>query len=200
MKVGLILECGRGGPDEQVCMHFMSRIAPGIELTCVTLVNKPQLMAECGAAAARLLQDGCERVVIIWDLFPPWRQPGASHCRGGDRAEIIQSLTNAGVMRPAVHLVCIEEELEAWLLSDERALRAVLSTAAHSVRVSRRRHPEAVPNPKAQLRKLFQQSRGRHYNDMVHAIKIVEAMPDLTRIRRCPSFVRFVEKVTGSVS
>jgi hypothetical protein len=33
---------------------------------------------------------------------------------------------------------------------------------------------------------------------MFHAVKIVEAMPDLNRIGRCPSFARFVEKVTGT--
>ena len=37
MKVGLILECGRGGPDEQVCVYLIRRVAPEIELICATL-------------------------------------------------------------------------------------------------------------------------------------------------------------------
>ena len=45
MKVGLILECGRGGPDEQVCIYLIRRIAPEIELVCATLDNKPYLIA-----------------------------------------------------------------------------------------------------------------------------------------------------------
>jgi hypothetical protein len=39
MKAGLILECGRGGPDEQVCIYLIRRIAPDIELTCAALDN-----------------------------------------------------------------------------------------------------------------------------------------------------------------
>jgi len=197
MKVGLILECGRGGPDEQVCAYLARCIASEIELTCVTLVNKAWLMAECGAAATALLRDGCERVVIVWDLFPKWRRPGETHCRGRDRTEIIQTLANAGLRSRPVYLVCIEEELEAWLLSDERALSNILSTPAHPVRVSRLRHPETLRNPKVRLLKLFQQSSRGRYNDMLHAVRIVQAMPDFTRIRRCPSFARFVERMTG---
>jgi uncharacterized protein DUF4276 len=197
MKVGLILECGRGGPDEQVCVHLIRRIAPEIELIRTTLDNKPRLVTQCASAAARLLEDGCERVVIIWDLFPAWRQPRETPCRRRDRTEILQALAMAGMKNPPVYLVCIAEELEAWLLSDERALSAILSTPAHPVRVSRLPRPEIVRNPKVRLLKLFQQNHRGRYNDVFHAIKIVEAMPDLARIRRCPSFARFVEKVTG---
>ena len=53
MKVGLILECGRGGPDEQVCLYLIRRIAPEIELICATLDNKPYLIARCAIAVAR---------------------------------------------------------------------------------------------------------------------------------------------------
>ena len=197
MKVGLILECGRGGPDQQVCVYLIRRVAPHVGLTCVTLSNKPRLIAECGAVAATLLRDGCERVVIVWDLFPAWRKPGETHCRGNDRTEIFQALANLGLRSPPVYLVCIEEELEAWLLSDKRAISAILSTPAHPVRVPRLSRPETTRNPKARLLKLFQQNHRGRYNDMFHAIRIVEAMPDLNRIGRCPSFARFVEKVTG---
>lgn len=197
MKVGLILECGSRGPDEQVCTHLTHRLEPEIELACVTLVNKRRLVLECGAAAAGLLRDGCERVVIVWDLNPAWTQPGEAHCRGLDREEIFRTLQSAGVTTPPVHLVCIEKELEAWLLSDERALSAILSTPTHPVRVSRQRRSERVLNPKITLLRLFQQNGKGRYNDMFHAIKIAEAMPDLNRIRRCASFVRFAEKLLG---
>ena len=197
MKVGLILECGRGGPDQQVCLHLIHRIAPQVELICMTLSSKPRLIAECGAVAATLLRDGCERVVIVWDLFPAWRKPGQTHCRGNDRTEIFRALSTLGLRSPPVYLVCIEEELEAWLLSDERALSIILSTSAHPVRVPRLSRPETTRNPKARLLKLFQQNHRGRYNDMFHTIRIVEAMPDLNRIGRCPSFARFVEKVIG---
>ena len=44
---------------------------------------------------------------------------------------------------------------------------------------------------------MFTQLAKFPYHDMVHAERIVKALPDLNRIGRCPSFVRFAEKVTG---
>ena len=35
------------------------------------------------------------------------------------------------------------------------------------------------------------------YVDRIHAKMIVEALPDLTRIKRCATFVRFAVKATG---
>ena len=197
MKVGLILECGSQGPDEQVYRHLAHRLGLDIELACVPLVNKRRLVLECGRAVVDLLRDGCERVVIVWDLYPPWAQPGETHCRGRDREEILGTLHRTGVASSSVYLVCIEKELEAWLLSDARALRAVLSTRSRQARVSAQRRPEHIGNPKAALCRLFQQNGRGLYNGTVHAIKIVKAMPDLNHLRRCPSFVRFAEKLTG---
>lgn len=36
---------------------------------------------------------------------------------------------------------------------------------------------------------------GRTYNDLIDAEKIVVAMPDLTKIKRCQIFRRFIQKV-----
>lgn len=52
-------------------------------------------------------------------------------------------------------------------------------------------------SPKTRLTKLFQQHRGQPYTDRFHAKKIVNAMPDLSRVKRCASFVRFAVKATG---
>ena len=197
MRVGLILEYGPGGADQQVCETLVKVLRPGLKISSVTLDNKPNLVAKCGEATAALLSEGCERVVIVWDLYPPWRTRGERPCRREDRETIQQSLTEAGVTSPNVYLVCIQEELEAWLIADERALSSVLSRPSYSVRVKRFRHPEAVRNPKARLTDLFRQHLGRswRYNDRRHAPEITRAMPDLTRLKRCKTFVRFALKV-----
>lgn len=129
MKVGLILECTADGPDKTVCEYLVRMLDPTIEPSSVTLTNKRILIQESGKVAAQLLADGCKRVVIVWDLHPPWRD--TKPCRREDRESILQSLTNAGVNPTNVFLVCIKEELEAWLLADERALITVLSRPAH---------------------------------------------------------------------
>ena len=94
-------------------------------------------------------------------------------------------------------LVCIEEELEAWLLADGRALSTVLSRPAHPVKVPDVKKPDQIQKPKTRLNRIFQQRSGRPYVDRMHARKIVEALPDLNRIRRSTTFVRFAVKLTG---
>jgi Domain of unknown function (DUF4276) len=197
MKIGMIFECGPSGADKKVCEHLAKQLLPSIEIASVTLDNKPKMIAECGSVASTLLRQGCRRLLIIWDLYPAWREQGQSPCRAEDRALILDSLRSAGV-RSHVHLVCIEEELEAWLLSDGRAISSVLSTMAHPVRVADVRYAETVSNPKKRLNRIFSQNRRGTYNDIVHAEKIVKAMPDLSRIGRCTTFTRFAEKVTGA--
>jgi hypothetical protein len=196
MRVGMIFECGPDGADCKVCEHLARRLQPDIEIISVTLDSKPKLVAECGLAVVKLLREGCQHVIIVWDLYPPWQKKGVRPCRRDDREAIWRSLTNAGVTLSRVSLVCIEEELEAWLIADGRAVSTVLSRSAHPVRVQDVGRPERRRNPKRHLIRVFQQ-HGRSYVDRIHARKIVEALPDLTRIKRCTTFVRFAVKVTG---
>ena len=198
MKVGLVFECGPNGLDQQVCEHLAQKLAPGIEISSVTLDNKPNLVSECGEATASLLGEGCDRVIIVWDLYPAWRERGGRPCRKEDREAIFQSLAQAGVTSSYVYLVCIEAELEAWLLADERAITDLLSRPTHPVRINRIRHTERVSNPKKRLNRIFKEYSGRRYNDMIHAKKIVERLPDFNRIRRCNTFARFALKVADT--
>ena len=197
MKVGLIFECGPDGADKQVCEHLAERVDNQIELNSITLDNKPGLIEYCGRAALELLNDGCQRVVISWDLYPPWREKNEPPCFHKDRHAILHSLAEAGVTSPDVYLVCITQELEAWLLSDGRAISYVLSKAHRKVKVGDEKAPDSVTNPKTRMTKLFQQRGGMIYLDRIHAVQIVRALPDLKRIRRSPSLARFVLKTTG---
>jgi len=199
MKAGIVFECGPHGPDRQVCEYLAQKLAPGIEISSVTLDNKPNLVSECGKATASLLDEGCERVIIVWDLYPPWRERGERPCRREDREAIFQSLAQAGVTSSYVYLVCIREELEAWLLADERAISDVLSRPTHPVSLNRIRDTERVSNPKKRLNRIFKEYSGRRYNDMIHAKKIVERLPDFNRIRCCNTFARFALQVADMV-
>ena len=196
MKIGMIFECGPDGADQQVCEHLAHRLLPDIEVVPVTLSKKPELLSGCGPAAANLLREGCERIIIVWDLYPPWRRQEPP-CRKEDREAIQNSLSKSGVSMQQVALVCIEEELEAWLLADGRALSTVLSRPAHPVRVRDVKKPDRTQKPKTRLNKIFQQYSGRPYVDLMYARKIVEVLPDLTRIRRSTTFARFAAKLTG---
>ena len=195
MKIGMIFECGPQGADKKVCEYLAKQIEPEIEIESLTLDNKKNLLSECGTTADLLLKSGCERVIIIWDLYPAWRRETAP-CRKEDREAIARSLKASDVNAAKVFLVCIEEELEAWLIADNRALEVLLSKPHRPVSIPRERHPEQVSNPKKKLTRIYREHGGRPYNDLIDAEKIVKALPDLDRLRRCATFVRFVLKAT----
>lgn len=191
MKVGMIFECGPDGADKAVCTRLAKRINPNIQIVPRTLNDKPTLIADCGSAAAELLKECCVKVVIIWDLRPAWPDKDSKPCLVRERQAIMDSLGDAKVVDKAVYLVCIKQELEAWLLADERALQSALSTPAHPVVIRRRRRLDQIRNPKSLLNNIFKEHRGRRYTDRTHAKTIVMAMPDLTRLQRIESFRRF---------
>src|SRR6266404_4640569 len=116
-KVGIIFGCGRDGPDYKVCNHFLERLNPGIEMIPRFLDVKTRLLAECGDVAAQLLDvDRCARVIVSWDLEPKW---GGDPCRHDDKEIALNSLRNSGAPLARVHLLCIERELECWLMADK---------------------------------------------------------------------------------
>jgi hypothetical protein len=196
LKIGLILECGPDGADLHVCKHLVKLLLPKAEILFATMGDKPNLLKQCGDAASLLLREGCERVAIIWDLYPAWRERGKRPCLHADREDIFRSLDQARVERARVALVCIVEELEAWLLADGRALSIYLSTPIRAVTIDDQKNPERVSNPKGRLTQIMREHKGRKYEDYTDAKKIVEHIVDLSRLRKCKTFKRFEEKLT----
>jgi hypothetical protein len=166
-----------------------------LEIETATLDNKPKLIEECGGHVAELLAHGCERVLIIWDLYPAWRVKKQRPCRHEDKEAIRQSLANANVTSQNVFLVCIEEELEAWLIADNRAVADAIRTDVDNI--PENKHPDHMKNPKGRLNHLFHQYAGRPYSDLKHAGQIASAIQDISRLRRSETFVRFAEKLSG---
>ncbi len=194
MRVGMIFECGPRGADEQVCTHLARRLNPSIQISTVTLSTKPQLISDCGEAARVLLDQGCDRVIVIWDLHPGH---GKEPCRHYDSKEIFAALKRANITSPPAYLVCIEAMLEAWLLADGTALSSLLSRPTHAVNVKGERRPERIRDPKKRLISLFREHwGGRPYIDRQHSIMIAKVL-DLAKVRRrCRTFDRFAGLVT----
>lgn len=191
----MIFECGPEGPDKRVCTSLARRIVNDIVIEPATLDNKKKLIEECGRATSVLLASGCHHVLIIWDLYPAWRSKGQKPCCHEDRQSIFSSLSDAGVDVTKVTLICIHAELEAWLIADGRALSAVLSTPSHPKSIAHHKNSERIKNPKSELVRIFTNNIGRQYSDLSHAQRIVDAIPDLSRLRRISSFTRFEEKL-----
>jgi len=200
MKVGFIVECGPEGAETKVIPHLAKAIDPALEIVApVSLNDKDQLRRECGHWVKALLDQGCDRVLIVWGLLPDWNEYEGVGCRHDDKEQIAASLKAAGLRAddPRIRLVCIEKMLEAWIRADERALSDFLSTDAHPVKISRYKKPELIKDPKSALVTLFKQSgaRTQRYIDYDHAIRIVRLMPDLGRLRTTATFCRFEQKL-----
>lgn len=196
MKVGFIFECGPQGADKHVCEYLAQQISPGIMPVSRTLDNKPNLLKDAGKVAAALLADGCERVLIVWDLRPAWPNKNNKPCRKTECDSILEAIDNAGIAGHPVFLVCIEQELESWLLADEGKISCYLSTNAHPYTANRVRKPDIVSKPKAVMMNHFKRARGWRYEDRIHAIKVLKASDiNLRRLRRSSSFARFESKL-----
>ena len=195
-KIGFIFECGPKGADKQVCEYLAAQIRPGITPISRTLDNKANLLRDAGMVATGLLIDGCERVLIVWDLRPAWPDKKRKFCRCTEREAIWAAIVKAGIIDKPVFLVCIEQELESWLLADEAKIAAYLSTAAHPYAMSRVKKPDRVPNPKSVMINHFKAAHNWRYDDLTHAIKVLQvAATDLSKLRRSPTFVRFESKL-----
>jgi len=194
MKIGFIFECGPEGADKQVCEYLAREIRPEVTPVSRTLDNKPRLLQDCGLVAAKLLKEGCERVLIVWDLRPAW--PGKKSCRKTERDAVLASLAKAGIAGKPVFLICVEQELESWLLADEKKISAYLSTDAHSYAAPQVKKPDRVSNPKSVMMNHFKAAKGWRYEDRTHAIKVLKsAETNLRRLRRSPTFARFESKL-----
>ncbi len=162
MKIGFIFECGRAGADIQVCRHLVKLLNAGIEFVPIGMDNKPNMLENCGKTAKSLLEtDGCQKVIIVWDLYPPWRD--RKPCRYEDRQTLFNSLQTERIDLNQVALVCICEELEAWLLADNQAVRdmiAELKRPHKTGRIRKFNHPDNIANPKTRLNKIFNQELG----------------------------------------
>jgi len=196
--IGIIVECGPRGADELVCRALAAAILGEAQIDFACMHNKAKLLQGAGRAAAELLATGCERVFVVWDLRPAWPDQSPRPCRKIERDQLQTVLKEAGVDASRVSLICVEQELESWLLADAEKLRRFLSTPAHAyAEIPASKNPDLVPNPKAVVIKHFKAARGWRYADTRHAIRVIESGPIvLSRLRRSASFARFEAKLT----
>jgi len=196
MKIGFVFECGPQGADLQVCEYLAGQLRPGIQCVSRTMDDKLKLLAGAAEIANELLIDGCERVLIVWDLRPAWPDKKNKPCRAAERQALLEALAKQGLRDHPVYLVCVEQELESWLLASDHAVSAFLSTPTRAYKAKVIKKPDRVPQPKAAMINYFKDARGRLYEDRVHAVKILKAAPvDSPKLRHSVSFARFETKL-----
>ena len=160
---------------------------------------KTTLLSESGKAVKRLLDDGCEKVFIVWDLFPAWREDKGKPCRHEDKEVIKASLTSKGLSENDVIFLCLEAELEAWLIADGRVLNSYFSKPHRPVdRIKNEKNPDKVKDPKGKLMGYFKEYKHIQYEGTIHAEQIIKNIQDWQKIRKSQCFSRFFEKLSGN--
>ena len=198
MKLGLILECPKQGTDHQVYEYVINQLCNAIEVVVIPsgTTNKPSMIANCGEIAQTLIEaEACQKVAILWDLIPAW---GGKACRKDDIDAITKNLIAANVDLSKIKLICIEPELEGWLIVDGAALTKYKTDICrpHPVKKFNGAKLSAKSNnSKNTISKYLE----RKYNDIIEAIRIVKNIEDFDKIaRKHESFSRlkeFVEEV-----
>jgi hypothetical protein len=211
MKLGLILECPFKGTDHQVYDYVIRKLCPSIEISVVSTgtSNKPQMIESCGKIASMLLQiEHCDAVAIIWDLMPPWKEKrrgkqGRKPCRHEDIVKIQTNLKSANVNVSKVKLICIEPELEGWIIVDGSALtkyKEEISSSRPVEKFNKVKQLNKSNDSKNRINKYLK----RKYNDVVDAIKIVKHFDNFDKVaRKHTSFRRlkeFIENLCQSSS
>ena len=154
------------------------------------------MIAKCGEIAKTLIDaEHCDRVAILWDLIPAW---GGTACRKDDVEAIINNLNAANVDLAKVKLICIEPELEGWLIVEGTALTKYKTGICHP-------HPVKKFNgvklsAKSDFsKKTISKYLERRYNDITEAIRIAKNIDDFDKIaRKHETFARlkdFIEEI-----
>jgi hypothetical protein len=194
------VECGRDGLEVHLCRRICALLreqqGAAFEETIIPMDNKRRLLEECATTTGNLFQEGCVRVVILWDEEPAWPKKDESLCWHHEREHILGSLRGAGLAAESVHLVCIERAFESWLMYDEDLLSRVLSRPTHRARVKTPANPHRFNNAKGVLMRIFKKHGGA-YRDVVLARQLAANLESLKRLLRCETFRRFAEKVSG---
>ena len=200
MKLGLVLECDTGGAEELVLTCLTRRLRPGTSIQAVALGSKAAVFTKGVEAADKLVEtDKCDLVLIVWDLKPLWSEVAAKNCED-EAAEMRQQLEAvSSATRKKIRLLCLTYELETWLIAEDRAVSAYLSTSAHKVKFKAPKDPASKTDAKAFLNTTITKVRGQRnrYVDYKEAIRLVKLWPDTSRVGAIDSFQRFSKLVTG---
>jgi hypothetical protein len=202
-KLGLILECDSGGPDQTVLQCFVRRLSPDTLVVAKPQGSKRAVYLNAADVARQLVEvDECDLVLIVWDQKPLWKDAEkeivAKNC-SDERDLMLDCLKGLPKkVMSQVRLLCISAELETWLMADAAVIREYLSTGPHKCKWKGTSY-DPNGDAKSELISLSirQRGPGRRYSDFFEAIRIARLIKSTRNLRTIPSFKRFVHLLTG---
>lgn len=182
--IGIIAE---DQSDVDVITHFLEKYVARNTFSIRKFVGNGcgKLRSKCGSWAATLFESGCHHVLLFHDLD---RNNEASL-----RKLLLKKVPKAQF--PNALIIIPIEELEAWLLSDESAVRDVFSLSKSPPRI---KDCEAIRSPKEHLSKLVWSLGRKRYLNTRHNGRL-SAKVTLDSLRRCPSYIPFDNYVRSSI-
>jgi hypothetical protein len=183
-KIGVIAE---DNSDIEVINEIISKYLPQEEYKIKKFVGNGcgKLRNKCDSWTNNLFKSGCEYVFIFHDL---------------DRykeKELRRTLENkvCPKVNPKSLIVIPKEELEAWLLSDAKALKKVFGLEKEPKKIS---NCEVIESPKEHIRDLMYKLGKKRYLNTVHNKKIAKETC-LSNFQRCKSFKPFGDFITDNL-
>ncbi len=188
MKIGFIVECVDEGPETKVIPTLARLVNPDITCDIEPLGSKPKVLSDCGKSAKALLEKSdCARVVVLWDARPAWEEGTVTFSIEEEYGKAKASLKAAGLDSDnRVKLICIVEELEAWLLADGRGVTARIKhyLKNHPLKKSVQdfKYVEKITWPKSVMERIFKTNRVTAYEDWKDAGAIAAGIPNTNRL------------------
>ena len=133
-----------------------------------------KLRNKCGVWANMLSKSGCEHIMVFHDLDR------------NDKSHLLDMLENkvSKDSFPSSIIVIPVEELEAWLLSDAKAIKTVFSLKKAPKKIN---NCETISSPKGHLRDIVWHLGKKRYLNTRHNQKIANKST-VTNFLRCKSY------------
>lgn len=183
-RIGIIAE---DVSDVEVVTHILGKYVNRNEFSIRKFVGNGcgKLRNKCDSWVATLFESGCHHVMVFHDLD--------RH----DEASLMALLREKIPAKkfPKSLIVIPTEEMESWLLSDEKAIKDVFSLKKIPPRIE---NCEAIKSPKEYLAKLIWLDSKKRYLNTVHNTKIAEKV-SIENLRRCSSFLTLDAYVRSSI-
>lgn len=188
MKIGVICEGEK--TDGPVIQALMTAEFPDIELI-IQATTKAVIFQDAGGLIDTLFDNGCDRVVVVWDLLPVGTQMtvnsqsnGSTPCQNNQRKTLLDVARSRGstcandidalLQRYGfvegdrgravgrVALVCFSESFDAVFLSDPAFLQRLASSDIRQAEdPPAMRSPATVTKPQEILRRYFRRGHNK---------------------------------------
>jgi hypothetical protein len=174
-RIGLIAE---DSSDVEVINELIRKIAAGRQFTIKKFVGHGcgKIRGKCLQWAQALKNQRCSSVILLHDLD------------NKSLPELEKQLKDSFRPCPIKKNVIIipVQEIEAWLLCDEVAIKKALNLKDKVTHVA---NPESIVDPKKRLEEIIYLRSGKtkRYINTIHNRKIAAEI-SLTKLRRCKSF------------